>query len=463
MATIQATAAAAPAHQAPVVAVTPEAGVHPIADGYIVALRPSADPRGVARAVQAQARHVYDSAVTGFAATLTPGQLRALTRHPDVQLIEQDAVVTDALDTTQLNPPSWGIDRADQRNLPLSASYTYTADGSGIHAYIIDSGIYTAHSDFGGRATFDRNTIDTNNTDCYGHGTHVAGTVGSESYGIAKSVRLHAVKMLNCSGSGTTSATIAAIDWVHDNAVRPAVANTSWNWPANVFLEIAIRNMISSGIFLATSGGNTGGNSCDRLPRKVETATVVASSENNDARSSFSSTGPCIDLYAPGGSIVSTLNNGGTGTMSGTSMAAPHVTGIAALYKSRFGEASSATVHNWLNANATPNVISDGGTGGTVNRLVFVDIPPPPPLTIIDHSCESSSGTFSCQVQYIGATDPVTIRWIYDGVPESSWDDQTYVSGTCNIGTRYYVDVTISDATGATAGSTTWYTCSDMA
>ena len=361
------------AHQAPVIAVTPTAGVHPIADAYIVQLRPAADPRGVAASVQASPRHVYDAAVTGFAANLNPGQLRALSRHPDVQLIEQDALVTDALEATQLNPPSWGIDRVDQRNRPLSASYTYNSTGAGVHAYIIDTGIYTGHSNFGGRATFDYNAVGGSNTDCNGHGTHVAGTVGSASYGIAKGVRLHAVKMLNCSGSGTTSAAINAINWVRANAVRPAVANTSWNWTANSTLETAIRNMISSGVFLATSGGNTGGNSCDRLPRKVETATVVASSERTDARSSFSSTGPCIDLYAPGGSIVSTLNTGGAGTKSGTSMAAPHVAGIAALYKSRFGDASSATVHNWLNANATPNVISGGGTGGTVNRLVFTN------------------------------------------------------------------------------------------
>jgi len=358
-------------HRAMIVNVAAEPGVQAIPGSYLVQLRTGADPRGVAAAVQAQPRHVWQAAVNGFAADLNDGQVRALSRHPDVQVIEQDALVTDALDTTQLNPPSWGIDRVDQRNLPLSASYTYTATGAGVHAYIIDTGIYTAHTNFGGRATFDYNAIDTNNTDCHGHGTHVAGTVGSATYGIAKGVRLHGVKMMNCSGSATTTSAVNAINWVRANAQRPAVANTSWNFTASTTLESAIRNMISSGVFLATSAGNTGGNSCDRLPRKVETATVVASSERTDARSSFSSTGACVDLYAPGGSIVSTVRTGGAGTMSGTSMATPHVTGIAALYKSRFGEATSATVHNWLNTNATPNVISGGGTGGTVNRLVY--------------------------------------------------------------------------------------------
>lgn len=348
-------------------------GVQPIADTYIVQLDDGADSTGVAASVRATPDRTFRSALTGFSAKLSPGQVRALSHHPAVRLIEQDQLVTGALDTTQTNPPSWGIDRIDQRNRPLSASYTYTATGAGVHAYIIDTGIYTGHANFGGRATFDVNTIDTNNTDCYGHGTHVAGTVGSASYGVAKSVRLHAVKVMNCAGAGTNSSMLGGIDWVRGNAQRPAVANTSWNWPASAILETAIRNMISSGVFLATSAGNTGANSCDRLPRKVETATVVANSTSSDSRATTSSTGSCVDLYAPGSSIVSTLNNGGSGPMTGTSMAAPHVAGIAALYKSRYGDVSSATIHNWLNANATPNVITNGGTGGTVNRLVFTN------------------------------------------------------------------------------------------
>ncbi|NUT96979.1 MAG: S8 family peptidase [Saccharothrix sp.] len=370
-ATVATGVAGAEPHQARIVTAEASASAQPIKDSYIVTLDRSARGLGAATAAGVTPTHVYDSAFTGFAAKLTPAQLRKLSRDPSVQLIEQDMLVTDVLDTTQTNPPSWGIDRIDQRNLPLSNSYTYTATGAGVHAYIIDTGITPSHPDFGGRASFDYNAIDSNNTDCNGHGTHVAGTVGSNTYGVAKGVRLHGVKMMNCSGSTTTSAAIAAVNWVTANAQKPAVANTSWNYPANSSLETAIRNMISSGVFLATSAGNTGGNSCDRLPRKVETASVVASSERTDARSSFSSTGACVDLYAPGGSIISTLNSGGSGAKSGTSMATPHVTGVAALYKSRYGDVSSATVHNWLNANATPNVISGGTTGGTVNRLLY--------------------------------------------------------------------------------------------
>lgn len=368
-------ALAAPGHQAEIVTATASATVHPIEATYIVRLNATAarDGRGVAAAAGVTPTHVWAAALHGFSAKLTPAQLRKLSRDPAVAAIEQDVLVTDALDATQANPPSWGTDRVDQRNLPLSAAFTYNHTGAGVHAYVIDTGITPGHADYGGRATFDHNAIDGNNTDCHGHGTHVAGTIGSTTYGIAKGVRLHGVKMMNCAGSTTTTAALNAIDWVTRNHTKPAVANTSWNFTASASLESAIRTMIASGVFLATSAGNTGGNSCDRLPRKVETATVVASSQSNDARSSFSSTGPCVDLYAPGGAILSTVRTGGAGTMSGTSMATPHVAGVAALYKQRYGDQPSATVHDWLNSAATPNVVSGGATGGTVNRLLFTN------------------------------------------------------------------------------------------
>ncbi|GAA2827456.1 hypothetical protein GCM10010452_64660 [Crossiella cryophila] len=367
-----ATAMAEPAYQAPLSLATASAGTQPIADTYIVVTDPAkARGRSLTSSLDIKPAAEFNAAVTGFSAKLTPSQLRQLRRDPAVTSIEQDVRVTDALEATQPNPPSWGIDRIDQRNLPLSKSYTYNATGAGVHAYIIDTGITPSHPDYEGRATFDHNAIDTNNTDCHGHGTHVAGTIGSKTYGVAKKASLHGVKVMDCGGGATATSMLNGINWVTANAKKPAVANTSWNFTHSAALETAIRKMISSGVFLATSAGNTGGNSCDRLPRKVETATVVASSEISDARSSFSSTGACVDLYAPGGNIISTLRTGGSGSMSGTSMATPHVAGVAALYKARFGDAPSATVHNWLNTNATPNVVSGGTTGGTVNRLLF--------------------------------------------------------------------------------------------
>ncbi|ACU37442.1 S8 family peptidase [Actinosynnema pretiosum subsp. pretiosum] len=372
---VAATATTGAATAAPRLAalVSPKTGgaVQPVKDSYVVLLKDgAAEARTLSAAEGITPKHVWNEAVKGFSATLSPDQLAEVRRNPAVALVEQDVMVTDLLDATQANPPSYGIDRIDQVSLPLSNSYTYNSTGAGVHAYVIDTGITTTHADFGGRATFDYNAIDTNNTDCYGHGTHVAGTVGSATYGVAKGVRLHAVKMMNCSGGATTTAAVNAINWVTANAQRPAVANTSWNFTASAALETAIRSMISSGVFLATSAGNTAANSCDRLPRKVETATVVASSDSADARSTFSSTGACVDLYAPGTSIRSTLNTGGNGLMSGTSMATPHVAGVAALYKATYGDAPSATVHDWLNSKATPNKITGGATGGTANRLL---------------------------------------------------------------------------------------------
>jgi subtilisin family serine protease len=366
------TASAAPAPEpqriVPVQLAKAKTGVTAVKDTYIVELK-----KGVRLKQGIKMQRQFSTAVNGFSAKLTPAQLSELQKSPDVVAISQDVYVQNVLDTTQANPPSWGIDRIDQRNLPLSASYTYTRTGSGVHAYIIDSGVDASHPNFGGRATFDFNGIDSNNTDCNGHGTHVAGTIGSTSYGVAKSVRLHGVKWLNCSGGGTASSAIAAVDWVTRNAVKPAVANASWNFSANTTLENSLRAMINSGVFLAASAGNTGANSCDRLPRKIETALVTAASTNTDARASYSSTGSCVDIYAPGSAIVSTLPGNTTGSYNGTSMATPHVAGVAALYLQTSPSATPATVKSYIESNATPNVISGGSTGGTVNRLLYTN------------------------------------------------------------------------------------------
>ncbi|MFF1821137.1 S8 family peptidase [Kribbella sp. NPDC058245] len=347
-----------------------EPGVSVIKDTYIVELKKGLKLKS---SLGITPQKQFSTAVNGFSAKLTAVQLSALQKSPDVIAISQDVRIENALDTTQTNPPSWGVDRIDQRNLPLSNSYTYTRTGQGVNAYIIDTGITPSHPDFGGRATFDFNGIDTNNTDCMGHGTHVAGTIGSATYGVAKGARLHGVKWLDCNGGGTASSAIAAVDWVTRNAVKPAVANASWNFDANTTLENSLRAMINSGVFLAASAGNTGANSCERLPRKIETALVVAASEKNDARASYSSTGACVDVYAPGSAIISTLRTGGSGAMSGTSMATPHVAGVAALYLQTNTTATPAAVKSYIETNATPNVVSGGTTGGTVNRLLFTN------------------------------------------------------------------------------------------
>jgi subtilisin family serine protease len=214
------------------------------------------------------------------------------------------------------------------------------------------------------------NSIDANNTDCNSHGTHVAGTVGSETYGVAKNVYLRAVKALDCGGGSNLAALVGAVNWVTANSIHPAVANTSWNWPADATLEAALNGMINSGVFLATSAGNTGGNSCDRLPRKIAQAMVVANSTITDTRSSSSSIGPCVDIYAPGTSIRSTIPGGGNGLKSGTSMATPHVAGVVALYKQTFGDNTQANINNWLIGCASLNKLT-GNLMGTPNRLLY--------------------------------------------------------------------------------------------
>ncbi|WP_433006203.1 S8 family peptidase [Kribbella sp. CA-294648] len=368
-----ASAAPAPDPSGRIILVQPasaEPGVTAVKDTYIVELKKGSRLGKLKSSLGVTPQREFSTAVTGFSARLNAAQLATLQKHPDVVAISQD-VLYQALDATQTNPPSWGIDRIDQRNLPLSRSFTYTRTGTGVHAYIIDSGIDPTHPNFGGRASFDFNGIDSNNTDCNGHGTHVAGTIGSTSYGVAKNVRLHGVKWLNCSGGGTASSAIAAVDWVTRNAVKPAVANASWNFSRNTTLENSLRAMINSGVFLAASAGNTGANSCDRLPRRISTALVVAASTSTDARASYSSTGSCVDIYAPGSAIVSTLPGNTTGSYNGTSMATPHVAGVAALYLQTSPSASPATVKSYIETNATPNKVSGGGTGGTVNRLLF--------------------------------------------------------------------------------------------
>ncbi len=313
---------------------------------------------------------VYSAALTGFAATMTESQARRLAADPAVAYVEQDQVLT--VQATQSNP-TWGLDRIDQRNRPLSSSFTYPNTASNVRAYIIDTGIRTTHNDFGGRATWGTNTVDSNNTDCNGHGTHVAGTVGGNTYGVAKQVRLVAVKVLNCSGSGTTAGVINGVNWVTANAVKPAVANMSLGGGLSTTLDNAVANSINSGITYAVAAGNSNANACNSSPARTPAALTVGSTTNTDARSSFSNYGTCLDLFAPGSSITSTwhTSNTATNTISGTSMASPHVAGAAALVLGANPSWSPSQVSSYLTSNATTGVVTSPGTGSP-NRLLFV-------------------------------------------------------------------------------------------
>jgi len=362
-------AASAAPEPTPRVAVTLAVGAPAIRGDYIVSLRPGTDAAAVARTLRVRTRYVYRTAVDGFSASLTDRQLARVRARTDVVRVEQDSVVR--ADATQSNPP-YGLDRIDQRTRPLSRTYTYRATGSGVRAYIIDTGIATSHPDFGGRAMNVYDALGGNGQDCNGHGTHVAGTVGGATYGVAKAALLRGVRVLGCNGSGSTSGIIAAVDWVRANALRPAVANMSLGGGASASLDAAVAALADSGIFTAVAAGNESRDACTVSPARARAVFTVAASDSTDARASFSNYGGCVEAYAPGVGVTSAWLSGGTRTISGTSMASPHVAGIAALYKSANGDQSSATVSGWLVGVSTANVIS-GNPGGTPNRLVFTN------------------------------------------------------------------------------------------
>jgi subtilisin family serine protease len=338
-----------------------------IPGSYIVVVEEGSDPKAVADERRAKPRYVYRGALNGFAAKLSDEQVAKYRASRKVAYVEQDRVVTTA--ATQTNA-TWGIDRSDQRNLPLSTTFTYNSTGSGVRAYVIDTGIYASHTNFGGRAQNVYDAFGGNGNDCNGHGTHVAGTIGGATWGVAKGALLRGVRVLNCSGSGSTSGIIAAIDWVRVNALRPAVANMSLGGGRSTALNNATANLSNSGVFVAVAAGNESQNACNVSPASAPAAYTTAASDRTDLRAWFSNHGSCVDGYAPGVSITSTWRNGGTNTISGTSMASPHVAGVGALYKSRFGDQPSSSVESWIRNNSTSNVIRSNPSG-TPNRLLF--------------------------------------------------------------------------------------------
>jgi subtilisin family serine protease len=341
-----------------------------IPGSYVVVLNEGADPRSVAAVAGVSPRYVYTAALTGFAAELNAGQLNALQHNPNVDYIEQNAVVQAT--ATQSNP-TWGLDRIDQRALPLSATYNYTPTGAGVNAYIIDTGIRFAHAEFGGRAVSGYDAVDGGTADdCNGHGTHVAGTVGGATYGVAKGVRLYGVRVLDCAGSGTNAGVIAGMDWVAQNRVTPAVANMSLGGGASQATDDAIQRMVNAGVTVVVAAGNENQNACNVSPARAVNAITVGSTTRTDARSSFSNWGSCLDLFAPGSDITSAWHTGNTATstISGTSMASPHVAGVAALYLQGNPSATPATVTNAIVSTATSNKVTSAGTGSP-NKLLY--------------------------------------------------------------------------------------------
>ncbi|MGX7669078.1 S8 family peptidase [Plantactinospora sp. DSM 117369] len=379
-------AAAVPAAAAP-----PEAPVrgvgaaNAVADSYIVVFKDTAvarasvstTARGLIGKHGGKVGRTYSAALRGFEISASAQAARRIAADPSVAYVEQNK--TYQISGTQPNPPSWGLDRIDQRNRPLDSSYTYPNTASNVNAYVIDTGIRFSHNDFGGRAVSGFDAVDGGAADdCNGHGTHVAGTVGGTSYGVAKAARIYGVRVLNCSGQGTTAQVVAGMDWVTANAVRPAVANMSLGGAADSAIDTAVNNSINAGItyVVAAGNGNVLGvrqNACNYSPARVPNAITVGATQNNDAAASFSNFGTCVDILGPGVGITSAWSTGdtATNTISGTSMASPHVAGAAAMVLSANPTWSPQQVRDYLVNNSTPDVVTNPGTG-TPNRLLYV-------------------------------------------------------------------------------------------
>ncbi|MGQ0842079.1 S8 family peptidase, partial [Actinokineospora sp.] len=449
-------------------------GAEAVKDSYIVVIKDSASPRSASAqtARSLTGRHgglvkaAWRHALNGFAAQLSVEQARRLAADPAVAYVQQDAVVR--LTDTQPNPPSWGLDRVDQRDLPLSSSYTYDTTASNVRAYIIDTGIRTTHTTFGGRATFGINTTgDGNNSDCNGHGTHVAGTVGGSQYGLAKGVQLIGVKVLNCQGSGTTAGVVNGVDWVTQNAVKPAVANMSLGGGVDAALDTAVRNSIASGITYAIASGNSNANACNFSPARVAEAITVNASTINDARASFSNFGTCTDIFAPGEGITSSWNTNdtATNTISGTSMAAPHTAGAAALWLATHPTDTPAAVATALINNSTPNKITNPGTGSP-NRLLYTapggGTPGSPSATNPGSQTGTVGTAASLQLSASGGTPPYT--WAATGLPAGlSINSAGLITGTPTTAATYTVTATVTDSASRTGSTTFTWTINPVA
>jgi subtilisin family serine protease len=365
-----------------------------IADSYIVVLKDTAvradavdsSASALVKKYGGTVERTYKSALRGFAVKMNAAQAAKLAASPEVASVEQNRVVTADADTTQLNVPSWGLDRLDQIFAPLNKRFTYPNTASNVHAYVVDTGIRISHTEFGGRASYGYDFVDNDPVadDCAGHGTHVAGTIGGTNYGVAKEAALVGVRVLNCEGRGTDAGVIAGIDWVTANAVKPAVVNVSLGGSASSALDTAVERSIASGLTYAVAAGNDGIDACQQSPARTANAITVGATDEADFRAWFSNHGSCLDIFAPGHDIPSSVSDSDTAIekYSGTSMASPHVAGAAALALSANPTWTPAQVRNFLVYGGTRRVVRNVATyAGTTDVMLRIGTGAVPQVT----------------------------------------------------------------------------------